>query len=307
MRFLNHDTGAIDDEKLAELIMNYGYEGYGLFWAILEKIARQEQPVKTVVLKKQLKVGRKLEKCWEFMESIGLIHSNNGETFNEQLLNYAGKYAIKKEKTAKRVSEWRERQGLTETVTRYKSVRNAPVTPVNRIEENRIEVNKRKEAPADAVEDPLQDELQKREAQIAELREQLSAEQKKSSAKRKKDEEPLRMILMPFDSELFADAWERWKNYKQKQFRFNYKSAESEQAALVELSEVSGGVEETALKIIQKSIANGWQGLFKLKDDNGKQSASTNYNNGGELNADLKRQLAERMAAAANRSPLNGD
>ena len=76
--------------------MKFGYEGLGLFYTLLEKIAKQEKPVKTSVLKSQLKVGKRLEKCWNFMEEIDIISSNNGETFNKQLLNFSEKYQIKK-------------------------------------------------------------------------------------------------------------------------------------------------------------------------------------------------------------------
>ena len=119
MKYYLHDTSAFDDEKVAELFINFGYEGVGLFYVILEKLGRQEKPVKTEVLKRQLRVGKKLEKCWNFMESIGIISSNNGETFNKQLLNFSEKFLIKKEKTRKKVEEWRKNQEDTENVTSY--------------------------------------------------------------------------------------------------------------------------------------------------------------------------------------------
>lgn len=122
MKYFLHDTSAIDDEKLSELYTNFGYEGIGLFYVILEKVAKQEKPIKTSVLKRQLDVGKRLEKCWMFMEEIGLISSSNGETFNEQLLNYAEKYKIKKEKNTERILKWRTSKDLQENVTRYSSV-----------------------------------------------------------------------------------------------------------------------------------------------------------------------------------------
>ena len=124
MKYYLHDSNAFNDEKITELFMEFGYEGLGLFYTLLEKIASQEKPIKTSVLKSQLKVGKKLERCWSFMESIELIHSNNGETFNKQLMNFSEKYKIKKESNAKRVSEWRERQSISKSVTHYESVRN---------------------------------------------------------------------------------------------------------------------------------------------------------------------------------------
>ena len=62
MKYFLHDSNAFNDEKITELYINFGYEGLGLFYTILEKLAGQEKPVKTLVLKKQLNVGKKLEK-----------------------------------------------------------------------------------------------------------------------------------------------------------------------------------------------------------------------------------------------------
>lgn len=135
MKYYLHDTSAFDDEKVTELFINFGYEGVGLFYVVLEKLAKQEKPVKTEVLKKQLRIGKKLEKCWKFMEEIGIISSNNGETFNKQLLNFSEKYQIKKEKTRKKVSEWREKQEIAETVTSYKDECNPPKVKKSKVNE----------------------------------------------------------------------------------------------------------------------------------------------------------------------------
>jgi len=141
MKYFLHDSNAFNDEKITELYINFGYEGLGLFYTILEKLAGQEKPVKTLVLKKQLNVGKKLEKCWKFMETIDIISSNNGETFNKQLLNFSEKYKIKKEKNAKRISEWRENQTDTKTVTHYESVRNSPKVKLSKVNESK-DINK---------------------------------------------------------------------------------------------------------------------------------------------------------------------
>jgi uncharacterized protein YlaN (UPF0358 family) len=126
MKYFLHDTNSFQDEKVTLLFMNFGYEGLGLFYTTLEKLAMQEKPIKTEVLKTQLKVGKKLEKCWNFMQDLEIISSTNGETFNKQLLNYSEKFKKAKEKTKERVSEWREKQAVTKTVTHNKRVRNAP-------------------------------------------------------------------------------------------------------------------------------------------------------------------------------------
>ena len=140
MKYFIHDTNAFQDEKITQLFIEFGYEGIGLFFTILEKIALQEKPVNTNVLKKQLFVGKKLEKCWKFLETIDLISSNNGETFNKQLLNFSETFTIKKETNRKRIAEWREKQTDKENVTRTESVRNTLKVKVSK-----VKVSKEKE------------------------------------------------------------------------------------------------------------------------------------------------------------------
>lgn len=146
MKYFLHDTSSFDDEKITLLYLEHGFEGLGLFYTALEKIGKQEKPINTIALKSQLKVGKRLEKCWLFMEEIELIHSNNGETFNEQLLIISEKYQIKKEKNRKKVSEWRERQKDKKDVTGNEKVRNQP-----KVKERKGKLNKEegKEEPSD--------------------------------------------------------------------------------------------------------------------------------------------------------------
>ena len=135
MKYFLHDCNAYNDEKISELFLAYGYEGLGLFYSILEKIGSQEKPIKTIVLKHQLNVGRKLEKCWQFMEKIGLISSQNGETFNERILSYSETYQVKKEKNREKISQWREKQAVEENVTGYVPSCNPPKVNISKVKE----------------------------------------------------------------------------------------------------------------------------------------------------------------------------
>ena len=127
MKYFLHDTSAFADEKITQLYMEFGFEGLGLFYTILERLARWEKPMLESVLKTQLYIGKRLQKQLDFMYKIDIISVTNGEVFSKTLLNNANFYQIKKEKTRKRVAEWRAKQ---EDVTRYKAVtgvtRNAP-------------------------------------------------------------------------------------------------------------------------------------------------------------------------------------
>lgn len=81
-------------------------------------------------------------------------------------------------------------------------------------------------------------------------------------------------VFFPFDSDSFLEVWNQWKEYKKREHRFNYKSAQSEQAALKKLAELSGDDEQLSIKIIMQSIENGWKGFFEY-NQNGKQRLSS--------------------------------
>jgi hypothetical protein len=74
----------------------------------------------------------------------------------------------------------------------------------------------------------------------------------------------LNAIVNPFGSS-GVTIWDAWKSYKRDEHGKSYKSAKTEQQAINQLYELSGGNPENALKIVQQSIANQWQGLFELK------------------------------------------
>ena len=80
MKYFPHDSNAFQDEKITMLYIEFGYEGLGLFYTILEKLTFHEKPINSRVLKKQLNVGKKLEKCWNYMEEIGLLITKNDKT-----------------------------------------------------------------------------------------------------------------------------------------------------------------------------------------------------------------------------------
>ena len=93
----------------------------------------------------------------------------------------------------------------------------------------------------------------------------------KNKGESEKKKQPREEIENPFGL-AGKRMWEAWKDYKRDEHRKSYKSTKTEQQAIIQLFELSGGNPETASKIIQQSIANQWQGLFELKTTkNGQQ------------------------------------
>jgi hypothetical protein len=252
MKYYLHDSNSFNDEKVTELYIKFGYEGLGLFYTMLEKFAAQEKPIKTQVLKKQLDIGKRLEKCWSFMEEIGLIQSLNGETFNERILNFAGKYKIKNKINAERVSQWRENQAVTKNVTH--NVQECNADKVNKSKVKESKVNKSKDINTEA-------------------------------------EPPLVFI-----SNEWQLLWEGWVEHKRNQFKDKYKTRQSEQIAINQLVELSGGKLETAQEIVKASVSNLWKGLFKLKIENNVTAKSGNKPSNYDL-YEQRRQELHKWAA----------
>ena len=96
-------------------------------------------------------------------------------------------------------------------------------------------------------------------------------------------------LVMPFDSEEFAEAWAVWIAERRERRTKKY-TQRGEQAALHKLQNDSQGDEATAIQIIHQSIANGWQGLFPLK--NRKNDTKRLGPSDGSLIAEHLRRLA---------------
>jgi len=159
MKFYPHYCGAFDDEKIQLLYMEFGYEGLGLFYTVLEKLAASEKPVRTKVLKSQLDVGRKLEKCWCFMEELGILSSENGQTFSKKLSKYTESLNEKRKKTAEKVSQFRENQKNKNIVTGYNTVTDLHNNNINnnitKQELNNIDTNVSIDVASSVIDPPL--------------------------------------------------------------------------------------------------------------------------------------------------------
>ena len=96
-------------------------------------------------------------------------------------------------------------------------------------------------------------------------------------------------VVLPFDSKEFADAWAVWLTERRERGTKKY-TERGEQAALHKLQNDSQRDEATAIEIINQSIANGWQGLFPLK--NRKNDTKRLGPSDGSLIAEHLRRLA---------------
>ena len=114
----------------------------------------------------------------------------------------------------------------------------------------------------------------------------------KMKKKMKIEEEEKEVVVYPYSSKEFFNSWNNWKIYKAKEFKFNYRTLQSEQAALKKLVNESEN-EVHAVESIESAMANGWKGIYPQKIiTNGKQSSKNELSYSKEFQEELIRKIS---------------
>ncbi len=99
-------------------------------------------------------------------------------------------------------------------------------------------------------------------------------------------------VVLPYETEKFSEAWAEWLEYKRTDHRFKYKTAQSEQRALMTLAN-EYTTESAAIEAIHRAIANGYKGLvFDSSKSRRARTSGKAALEGGQL-GDQLRELAE--------------
>ena len=115
---------------------------------------------------------------------------------------------------------------------------------------------------------------------------------KKTTKKSTKSTHSRADIVLPFQTEKFREAWAEWLEYKRTDHRFKYKTAQSEQRALMTLAN-EYTTESAAIEAIHRAIANGYKGLvFDSSKSRRARTSGKAALEGGQL-GDQLRELAE--------------
>jgi len=123
----------------------------------------------------------------------------------------------------------------------------------------------------------------------------MEEEKEEEKDMEEEEEKDVKKIILPYNSKQFITAWDNWKKYKLEQFNFKYKSVTTEQAALMKLSQLSGGYEANAIDIIHQSMAQGWKGFFELENNN-----NNNGNKNKKFNEELHRATTNLISEYIN-------
>lgn len=94
-----------------------------------------------------------------------------------------------------------------------------------------------------------------------------------------KEQSKKEAIVLPWDSERFADIWSEWKEDRRERKIKKY-TRRGELAALHKLHNETNGDEQQAIEAIQLAIANQWQGIFpRPKKASPKSPSRDEFNN----------------------------
>lgn len=97
-------------------------------------------------------------------------------------------------------------------------------------------------------------------------------------------------IIMPFDSHEFIEMWEMWIQFRA-DIKKPYKSDLSIQAQFKKLSKYP---ESVAIEMIEQSIANGWQGIFEVRQNgNNKPGKAEKFMDEAAKGRELLKQMQQ--------------
>jgi hypothetical protein len=96
---------------------------------------------------------------------------------------------------------------------------------------------------------------------INNIKEKVSGKKSNSKSKKPKPEPRPIDVVYPWDSDLFAEAWNEWKLYKGEQHQFTYKPI-GENNAIKSLFNEVGGDMHLAIAAIKNSMSRGWMGVI---------------------------------------------
>jgi hypothetical protein len=104
MKWFKHDTDANMDAKLQEIMLDYGLEGYGLYWYCIELIAQgvngdnltfELEHDCRIIARNTGSTAQKVEQMMKSFIGLGLLDANNGHVFCLKLASRCDDFTAK--------------------------------------------------------------------------------------------------------------------------------------------------------------------------------------------------------------------
>lgn len=97
--FIKHDVYALDDSKVMDLVFRFHELGYGVFWAVVERLTMEpghrmdlESLSRKVASKLQSADYEAVVRAMEYMVEIGLLVEEDGMVLSERVLRQCGEF-----------------------------------------------------------------------------------------------------------------------------------------------------------------------------------------------------------------------
>lgn len=163
--YFSHDSNAITDTKILNMRSDYGMEGYGLFWAIIEMLRNEEKyklecskntyrAVKTLT-NTTIDVEQYINDC---INDYQLFKEDEGFFYSNSLMR-----RMQEKDNKKRTNQENGKLGgrPKKTETKPNGFESETQKNQNKIKENKEKENKEKEITTTVVDDSCGDDLQK--------------------------------------------------------------------------------------------------------------------------------------------------
>lgn len=159
MKWIKHDTDANQDAKLQNVLLDYGLEGYGLYWYCIELIAgKVDKDSITFELEHDARIiarntgstAQKVEKMMQYFVEIGLFECSNNTISCMKLAKRLDK-SMTSNPEMRTIIETLRGKSHDSIMTQSEK----PMQDKIRIEENRIDKNKEKDTEQVQVVDQL--------------------------------------------------------------------------------------------------------------------------------------------------------
>ena len=108
--------------------------------------------------------------------------------------------------------------------------------------------------------------------------------------KRKKVKKEKVELVYPFETDSFKKYFNVWKQYKQDQHRFKFKSLATEQALLKQIAK-EYTTEHEIIEAIEFSMANGYKGIYKPQKPQNNANSYDNTKTGTTYSDSFKRKI----------------
>lgn len=291
--YFPHDANARTDAKILELRAEMGWEGYGLWWALVEQMREAGEYKLSNTLIGGLAMGLaipkdKLRTMLDLCISVGLLAIEGDSFYSPSLrrrLVALDNKRLARVESARNAAEKRWQSAGNADAVRTHSEGNAPAMRIDAtLEQSTLDLTKPEERKEEEPlslrsEDAADAAASAPEKKIAAEALQPESPPADASHTRPPADVPTRKarphaydpadihpgLVLPFDTADFRALWAGYRQYREEQKLPRFNGGMQEQEALRHLSNLAPD-HATATAIISQTIRNGWKNLFKLDE-----------------------------------------